>query len=81
MTHWEKVMNLRKKFCGLRKTSKTLAQLLSRGTMYLSLLRNMNLTLKHNRRRKFIAAAKGKPLYSSYKCFSSITTNGWDISD
>ena len=55
------VMNLRKKFCGLIKTSKTLAQLLSPGTVYLSLPRNMNLTLKHNRRRKLIAAAKVSP--------------------
>ena len=41
------------------KKSKTLAQLLSSGTLYLSLLRNINLTLKHNRRGKFIAATKG----------------------
>lgn len=53
------VMNLRNKFCGLIKTSKTLAELLSRGTMYLSVPRNMNLTLKDDRRGKFIAAAKG----------------------
>ena len=74
-------MNLKKKFCGRIKTSKTLAQLLSRGTVYLSLTGNMNLTLRHNRRGKFVAAAKGKPLYSPHKCFSSITTKGRDISD